>query len=30
VFRHMVMFRFADDVTDEQKEAMRAGLRRLP
>jgi hypothetical protein len=30
VFRHMVMFRFADDATDEQKEAMRAGLRRLP
>lgn len=30
MFRHMVMFRFADDTTDEQKEAMRAGLRRLP
>jgi stress responsive alpha/beta barrel protein len=29
VFRHVVMFRFADDTTDEQKEAMRAGLRRL-
>jgi len=30
VFRHMVMVRFADDATDEQKEAMRAGMRRLP
>ena len=30
MFRHVVMFRFADDTTDEQKEAMRAGLRRLP
>ena len=30
MFRHMVMFRFADDATDEQKEAMRAGLRRMP
>ena len=30
MFRHMVMFRFAEDATDEQKEAMRAGLRRLP
>jgi len=30
VFRHVVMFRFADDTTDEQKEALRAGLRRLP
>jgi hypothetical protein len=26
----MVMLRFADDTTDEQKEAMRSGLRRLP
>jgi hypothetical protein len=30
VFRHVVMFRFAHDTTDEQKEALRAGLRRLP
>jgi len=30
VFRHVVMLRFADDTTDEQKEALRAGLRRLP
>lgn len=30
MFRHMVMFRFADDVTEEQKEAMRSALRRLP
>ena len=30
MFRHVVMFRFADDTTDEQKEALRAGLRRLP
>jgi hypothetical protein len=30
VFRHVVMFRFADDTTDEQKQALRAGLRRLP
>jgi hypothetical protein len=30
VFRHVVMVRFADDTTDEQKEALRTGLRRLP
>lgn len=30
MFRHVVMFRFADDATDEQKEALRSGLRRLP
>ena len=30
MFRHVVMLRFADDTTDEQKEALRAGLRRLP
>ena len=30
MFRHMVMFRFADGTTDEQKEAMRAALTRLP
>ena len=30
MFRHVVMFRFADDTTDEQKEALRAGLWRLP
>lgn len=30
MFRHIVMFRFADGTTDEQKEAVRAGLRRLP
>ena len=30
MFRHMVMVRFADDTTDEQKEAMRSALRRLP
>ena len=30
MFRHVVMLRFADDTTDEQKEALRTGLRRLP
>ena len=30
MFRHVVMVRFTDDTTDEQKEALRAGLRRLP
>ena len=30
MFRHVVMLRFADDTTDEQKEALRAGLRRMP
>jgi stress responsive alpha/beta barrel protein len=30
VFRHVVMVRFADDTTAEQKDALRAGLRRLP
>jgi stress responsive alpha/beta barrel protein len=30
VFRHVVMFSFADGTTDEQKEAVRGALRRLP
>lgn len=30
MFRHVVMFHFADGTTDDQKEAMRAALRRLP
>jgi hypothetical protein len=30
VFRHVVMFRFVDGTTEEQKEALRAGLTRLP
>ena len=30
MFRHVVMFRFTDEATDEQKEAIRAGLGRLP
>jgi hypothetical protein len=30
VFRHVVMFRFADGTTDDQKEAVRAALQRLP
>ena len=30
MFRHVVMFNFKDGTTEEQKEAMRAGLRRLP
>jgi Stress responsive A/B Barrel Domain len=30
VIRHVVIFRFADGTTDEQKEAVRAALQRLP
>jgi Stress responsive A/B Barrel Domain len=30
VIRHVVVFRFSDGATDDQKEAMRAALRRLP
>lgn len=30
MFRHVVMVRFRDDMTDEQKESLRAGLGRLP
>jgi hypothetical protein len=30
VFRHVVMFRFSPDMTDEQKQALRAGLNRMP
>jgi hypothetical protein len=30
VFRHVVMFSFADGTTDEQKEAVRGALHRLP
>jgi hypothetical protein len=30
VFRHVVMVRLSDDMTDEQREALRAGLGRLP
>jgi Stress responsive A/B Barrel Domain len=30
VFRHVVMVRFTDGMTDEQKESLRAGLSRLP
>jgi len=30
VIRHVVMVRFTDDMTDEQKESLRAGLGRLP
>lgn len=30
MFRHVVLFRFAEGTTDEQKEALRAGLQRLP
>lgn len=30
MFRHVVMFSFADGTTDEQKEAIRDALRRLP
>ena len=30
MFRHVVMVRFSDDMTDEQKDALRAGLGRLP
>ena len=30
MFRHVVMVRFSEDMTDEQKDALRAGLGRLP
>ena len=30
MFRHVVMVRFTDEMTDEQKESLRAGLGRLP
>lgn len=30
MFRHVVMFRWVDGTTDQQKEALRAGLTRLP
>jgi hypothetical protein len=30
VFRHVVMVRFGDGTTAEQKEALRAGLQALP
>jgi len=30
VLRHVVMVRLAEDMTDDQKEALRAGLGRLP
>jgi hypothetical protein len=30
VFRHVVMFSFTDGTTDDQKEAVRAALQRLP
>ena len=30
MFRHVVMFRWVDGTTDEQKEALRAALTRLP
>ena len=30
MFRHVVMFRFADGTTDDQKEAVRTALQRLP
>jgi hypothetical protein len=30
VFRHVVIFSFADGTTDDQKEAMRGALHRLP
>jgi Stress responsive A/B Barrel Domain len=30
VFRHVVMVRFSDDMTDKQKAALRDGLARLP
>jgi hypothetical protein len=30
VFRHVVMVRLSEDMTDDQKEALRAGLLRLP
>ena len=30
MIRHVVMMRFTDDTTEEQKEAVRAALHRLP
>jgi hypothetical protein len=30
VFRHVVMVRLAEDMTDDQHEALRAGLARMP
>ena len=30
MFRHVVMVRLTEDMTDDQKEALRAGLGRLP
>ena len=30
MFRHVVLVRFADDMTDKQKAALRDGLARLP
>ena len=30
MLRHVVMVRLAEDMTDDQKEALRAGLGRLP
>jgi hypothetical protein len=29
-FRHVVMFRFTDDATDEQRRALAEGLDRMP
>ena len=30
VLRHVVMFRFADDATDDQRAALAAGLATMP
>ena len=30
MFRHVVMVRLSEDMTDDQREALRAGLGRLP
>ncbi len=30
MFRHCVMMKFADDATDDQREAVRAGIAALP
>ncbi len=30
MFRHVVMVRLAEDMTDDQKEALSAGLARMP
>ncbi|MGH9004601.1 MAG: Dabb family protein, partial [Acidimicrobiia bacterium] len=30
VFRHVVMVKFRDDATDEQKQALRDGLATMP